>query len=81
MAVAPWTSQGWTRSTSRPESISDGTLAPAMVIQKTAVSSRSIRGKPKIRLVTRRSRVRRQSKRARSPVRMTARSASRAASA
>ncbi len=65
---------------SRSASICEGTLAPVMVIQNTAVSMASISGKPQMRLVTRRSMVRSRSKRGCSPGRVTARSAMLAAS-
>ena len=61
-------------------SMPEGTLAPAIVSQKTAVSMPSMSGTPQSRLVTRRSMARSRSKRLLVPGRDTARSAMRAAS-
>ena len=46
---------GWRPSTRRVASIADGTLAPAIVVQKTAARIASMRGKPVTRLVSHRS--------------------------
>ena len=57
--------QGCTVSRSSAASIPDGTLAPSIVIQKTAARIASISGNPSQRLVRSRSRVRSKSKPAR----------------
>jgi hypothetical protein len=77
--AAPF-SNGCAQSMSTAASMPEGTLAPAIVSQKTAVSMPSMSGTPQRRLVTRRSITRSMSKRFAVPGRDTARSAIRAAS-
>ena len=80
MAAAMLLSIGCPMSMNRVASRAEGTLAPEMVIQKTIVSISSIIGNPHIRLVTSRSMVWSRSKRELLSGRVTALSASQAAS-